>query len=147
MQSPSVSGTLTYKELCVAAKNEKRLAQLRKRQQYVTHQSGLQPSQRSFNSSKKSSDQGTPQKTSGNAPSRPAVRCYKCNKVGHYAKDCRSRKTESSGEKLKATNMKQVILLSLVLLKLSREQILTSICRQIHQKKTSRSSWSKSRTE
>ena len=35
MRVPSVSGTQTYKELCLAArKEEKRLAKLRKRQQY-----------------------------------------------------------------------------------------------------------------
>ena len=35
MRAPSVSGAQTYKELCLAARNEgKRLAELRKRQQY-----------------------------------------------------------------------------------------------------------------
>ena len=38
MKAPSVSGAQTYKQLCLAAKNEKRLAELRKRQHYSTPQ-------------------------------------------------------------------------------------------------------------
>ena len=37
MRSPSVSGAITYKELVMAARNEeKRLSELKKRQQYLT---------------------------------------------------------------------------------------------------------------
>ncbi len=47
MRSPSVSGALTYKELCMAAKNEeKRQAEMRKRKQYHKDGSALRPNYR-----------------------------------------------------------------------------------------------------
>ena len=48
MQSPSVSGALMYKELCVAAKTEeRRQSELRKRQDYFKHTLNPAPSKRS----------------------------------------------------------------------------------------------------
>ena len=109
MRAPSVSGAQGYKELCLAAKNEKRLAELKKRQKYlrpmtlvskhpssgkpVLHKPEIQPSLK-------------PQKT-GTEPRR----CYLCNKTGHLARHSRAR-TESGGRtgerRGKHVNAKQV---------------------------------------
>ena len=74
MKAPSVSGAQTYKQLCLAAKNEeKRLAEL-KRQHY-----------------------STPQATTPNPAQGGDKKCYVCNKAGHLARDCKASKSESRG--------------------------------------------------
>jgi len=100
MESPSVSGVQGYKELCVAAKKEeKRLAQLRKKQQYLK-------SDRLPTSSYKGSSQGSPSgsydKPGGNwnkSKSYSKQRCYLCNSPNHLARDCQPRKSESQGKR------------------------------------------------
>ena len=92
------SGAQTYKELCLAAKNEeKRLAELRKRQQY---QKQASLSAQHFN--KKTPDQKGGDRTAQRRPLRqlpPTLletrQCYICNKPGHVARDCKS---ESRGQ-------------------------------------------------
>ena len=75
MKAPSVSGAQTYKQLCLAAKNEeKRLAELKKRQHY-----------------------STPQATTPNPAQGGDKKCYVCNKAGHLARDCKASKSESRG--------------------------------------------------
>ena len=109
MRSPAVSGAQSYKELCTAAKNEeRRLAELQKRQQYSRSKVPT-PQDRM---SKKAVDSKLPERT----PPRPTLTqgartCYTCGKPGHLARDCRSRKSESGGRPLstsKATNAKKV---------------------------------------
>lgn len=100
MRGPAVSGAQTYKELCLAAKNEeKRLAELRKRQQY---QKPAPLSAQHFN--KKSADQKGGDRTAQRRPPRqlaptlPETRqCYICNKQGHLARDCKATRSESRG--------------------------------------------------
>ena len=94
MQNPSVSGALTYQELCMAARNEeKRQTELRKRRMY-------QPVRRDQNFD--AQPLGRLRSTAGQQPSRQSAQnanvgkhCYSCGKLGHLAKDCRARSTES----------------------------------------------------
>ena len=95
MRAPAVSGATEYNGLCVAAKNEKRLSDLKKRQQY------LKPPLPSTNRPKV-----TPQEASKNPTdrgdrllygNRPARRCFICKKPGHLMRDCRAKRSESKG--------------------------------------------------
>jgi hypothetical protein len=104
-----VSGAQAYKELCRAAKNEeRRLAELRKRQQY-TRTKGPTPQD---HTSRKAADTKPSEHTVLEpTPSQGGRKCYTCGKPGHLARDCRSRKSESGGRPLGATrptNAKQV---------------------------------------
>ena len=89
MESPAVSRSLTYKQLCVAAKQEeKRLMELKQHKQHlerqVTHQAAkYTPS--SNDGSKLDSLTG-----------KPPHECYVCGKTDHLAKQCRQRKSESN---------------------------------------------------
>ena len=101
MQGRAVSGARNYQELCISAKNEeKRLADLKRRQEYaqVTKQSTAQQQAGTKQSSgdrnrtrgNSSSDSSAPQ---GRAP-KSDNKCFYCKKPGHIMRDCRRRKKE-----------------------------------------------------
>ena len=101
MKGPAVSGATKYQELCVAAKNEeKRLVELKRRQQYS----------RSLQHQPPQSYHGKPQQLSDTLatrprPSRPerpsdqhrrptgsesgpeGKTCFRCKKTGHFMRD------------------------------------------------------------
>ena len=93
MRSPAVSGASTYKELCLAAKNEeKRLLELKKRQLYrKTPISGRRELATGRSTINRPQEEISPNESSGNQ------RCFQCGKIGHLAKECRMRKSESRG--------------------------------------------------
>ena len=96
MRAPAVSGAQSYSELCLAARNEeKRLAELKKRQQY------LKPSSTPLRPMKFTENKMFVPST--NKPGFPKAsnleprRCFLCQKPGHLARECKSRTTESGG--------------------------------------------------
>jgi len=102
MQSPVVSGALTYTELIMAAKNEEqRQSELRKRRNY---QSGLRVRGPKESGGGKPSGTFNPSSKSEAADKRL---CYKCGKPGHIAKNCRVSKSESKGGGVKKDSTKQ----------------------------------------
>ena len=89
---------MSYKELCMTARNEaERQAELRKYRNYtkmVSTSSGVNQHAKKYrNGNSEGLDQSRPK------PVYSSMRCYKCNKVGHLAKDCRMKKSESHGGK------------------------------------------------
>ena len=95
MESPAVSGSSSYRQLCVAAKQEeKRLMELKRRRQHQERQVRNQDmrymsnNQLAVQSSKDSASMAT---SSG----RPPRECYVCGKTDNLAKQCRQRKSES----------------------------------------------------
>lgn len=93
MKAPAVSGAQSYETLCVAAKSEeRRLAELRKRQQY--RKASSQWSQ-PLSGGKRPSDP----KSSTEKPPIPKgnTKCDNCGKIGHVAAKCWSKKSESQG--------------------------------------------------
>ena len=97
MHAPAVSGAQTYQELCLASRNEeKRLAELRKRQQYQKTSVCLEPHQPRRGSVDPRGTGSFPAKSSKPSETR---KCYLCHKAGHLARDCRVGRTESGGRK------------------------------------------------
>ena len=89
MESPAVSGSLTHKQLCVAAKQEeKRLMELKQRRQHLERQVRHQAAR--YTSS--SNNGGKLDSLTGKLPRE----CYVCGKTDHLAKQCRQRKSESN---------------------------------------------------
>lgn len=92
MESPAVSRSLTYKQLCVAAKQEeKMLMELKRRRQHQERQAKSQDMRNMTNNHP--ADQSY--KDSGNTDTRPPRECYVCGKTDHLARQCRQHKGES----------------------------------------------------
>ena len=95
VRSPSVSGALSYKELCMAAKHEeKRLAEVKKWQDNenssnTRYRSDRQASESSISRTCNNSQAG----------GKDTRRCYLCNELGHVAKYCKlsNKEKEASG--------------------------------------------------
>ena len=102
VRSPSVSGCQTYKELCVAAKQEeKRLADLRRRQHYQQGTKGSQSKTHEvkgrYNQSQPRDKQAAGSKvpTDGKRQPNKIRTCYNCGSADHFMKDCKVPSTES----------------------------------------------------
>ena len=93
MRTPAVSGAQGYSQLCIAAKNEeKRMAELRKRQAY--RKSFTEEKKHGVNSHRTRSTTNSPASGSGSSnTSRKS--CYNCGSYSHLQKDCTSRRTDS----------------------------------------------------
>ena len=103
-RAPAVSGAQGYKELCLAARNEeKRLAELRKRQQYL--KSSSTPSRwvknPTENKTQAITNKAFPSTTAKAGSTKPQQvyhkKCFVCHKPGHLARECRSRATAIGG--------------------------------------------------
>ena len=100
MRAAAVSGAQSYKALCLAARNEeKRLAELKKRQQYLKSASTPPRPAKKFIETRSSMPLAN--KTQVPSVSKTAnqetKRCFMCHKPGHLARDCRFRTAGSSG--------------------------------------------------
>lgn len=102
MRAPAVSGSTKYQELCVAAKNEeKRLAELRKRQQYSKSSQQAEKPKPSGDAQKHTrSDRTTPAPkpavTTSNDRPTESRKCHYCKKAGHVIRDCRKKKSDDA---------------------------------------------------
>ena len=101
MRGPAVSGARSYQELCIAAKNEeKRLADLKKREEYSKpHTGNTSPSQRSSKFKQTAGPSGSgshPHDSSSlsGATGRLNLKYFYCGKQGHKREDCRRRKRD-----------------------------------------------------
>ena len=99
-KAPVISRAQSYKELCIAAKNEERwLAELKQKKQYTKEFS----TQFSYPQTKKNSqrqDSGTKRDDKKNkTPFQRQVRCYVCDSPDHLAHDCKANKSESCRRK------------------------------------------------
>ena len=100
VRSPSVSGCQTYKQLCISAKQEeKRLADIRRRQQF--QQTTKVTYSRQPDSRKKQPEGGkTPPSTKQsdvNKRPRGVRACYNCGSTEHIQAECKVRSKESAG--------------------------------------------------
>ena len=106
MRAQAVSGAQSYKELCLAARNEeKRLAEFRKWQQY--HQVGKDTSK-----SRDSDKRGEPKDKKMRADSlalvpQDARKCFVCHWAGHLACDC-TKRTQNRGRRNEQPSSKQI---------------------------------------
>ena len=95
MKSPSVSSAMSYKELCMTVRNEEgRQAELQKYRNYRK----IDPLHLELINMQKNIYQNGNSEGLRPKPVYFSI-CYKCNKVGHLAKDCRMKKSESHGGK------------------------------------------------
>ena len=93
MESPLVSGAQSYRELCIAAKKEeRRLAELQKNQQYLKSETSTKRHfQRTCKDTCKSGGNSTKTKLFGR---QLPFRCYLCDSLHHLACNCK-HKTDS----------------------------------------------------
>ncbi len=91
MCAPAVSGAQAYLPLCVAAKSEeRRLSELKKRQQYQKPSTHTQPP-------RPNRVVGDPDKRGDAQGLKEGRKCYVCGKPGHFAAKCKMKKGESTG--------------------------------------------------
>ena len=95
-KAPAISSAQSYKELCIAAKNEERwLAELKGKKQYTKEFSYPHT-----NTNSQWQDSGTKRDGKKNKfPFQRQVRCYVCDSPDHLARDCKATKSESRGRK------------------------------------------------
>lgn len=99
MRAPAVSGAQNYKELCSTARNEeKRIAELRKRQGYHKQTTT------SLSPVKKPTVTKPQDKQTKPSPSYNPRPCYNCGDIGHFACDYKEKKKESSGQPAGSSN-------------------------------------------
>ena len=115
MKSPSVSGAQSYPTLCLAAKNEeRRLAQLKKRQRYKDtsgmQQTATQASQLKFNP--RQQPMADERKSTSSSSGQTQKKCYTCGSTKHLQRDCTMPNTESKGGNQKPSQTRQVIVSS-----------------------------------
>ena len=98
IKSPAVSGADSYKQLCIAAKHEeKRLSELVRRQQYL--KDGSKKAEQPQQAQQAGGSRLTERHGESRGESRGEARsCYVCGSADHLARQCKKRKTESSGQ-------------------------------------------------
>lgn len=88
MRSPTVSGAQSYQELCLAVRQEeKRLAELKRRQQYTRNSTSTPPH-----------NKRPPAHTYTPSPATRPRTGNLCNSPDHFARECKLRKQESRPE-------------------------------------------------
>ena len=96
MEAPAVSGSQSYPELCLAAKNEeRRQTELLKRQQYARNSLQLTNSN-SFRGRVSNHEYANPKVSARPTNQR---KCYVCGSPNHLANRCDAKKQESQGPK------------------------------------------------
>ena len=96
MESPAVSGSLLYKQLCAAAKQEeKRLLELKRRRQHQERQT-RHLEQRYSLDSQSAAQSGKSNTIPHSSTTKPYRDCYVCGKNDHLARECKLRKGEST---------------------------------------------------
>ena len=115
MRSPSVSGAQTYHTLCLAAKNEeRRLAELRRRQLYKKNSTGTPTATNTQTTWKKpnvrqpATTDTTDRKLTSPSPHQSPRKCYTCGSTKHLQKDCKVQSSESKGRIQKPSHARQV---------------------------------------
>ena len=104
MQAPAVSGAQTYQELCLAARNEqKRQAELKKRQQYIKPSVQQQQTKKPI----ESQPANRPPPFCGSNPASQDRKCFLCHEPGHLARNC-PKKATSRGQPQSQSKTKQV---------------------------------------
>ena len=110
MKAPAVSGSHAYKELCLAARNEeKRLAELAKRRQYIKPMTGpgRQPSRERISQPQDELSKHPREQKSGEQCKR--VQCYSCQQVSHFVRDSQNRRNGwDNGPKAQSVGTKQI---------------------------------------
>jgi len=111
MESPAVSGAQNYKELCLATKREeRRLAELKKKQQYYLKSEKSQSRNSAGNSAINRLFTMSWHSRKGNEgiQQQKPLRCYTCDTPAHLACNCPQSKTESQGKKPTQTKGKNL---------------------------------------
>ena len=99
MRAPSVSGVDSYSALCIAAKSEeRRLQELRKRQQYHKQATlDKKPPPRTFPPGKEKGAGTINTQGDKRHHGKDKRTCFICELPGHFASNCPSRRAESRG--------------------------------------------------
>ena len=96
MESPAVSGSLSYKQLCAAGKQEeKRLLELKRRRQHQERQT-RHLEQRYSLDTQSAVQSGKRDTTPHSSTTKPSRDCYVCGKNDHLACECKLRRGEST---------------------------------------------------